>query len=252
MRENHRPATAEGRAAIDYSEAHSFDLSKTTVSAAAYPLKTRLLALALASLMRFIHATSRKRFTNAGVLRDQLASDEPCIVAAWHNRNILAAFGYLAHRQPGRAWRPLASASRDGSLAAATMARLGVHCIRGSSSRGGARALREMLRAVKQGDDLGITPDGPRGPKYVVQEGVITTARLTGLPIIPMSYQARHRKELSSWDAMIVPRPFTTLHYVYGEPIRVPRNADAAEQEALRARLEAELMRIGEIAGQFD
>ncbi len=222
------------------------------VSAQKYPLKTRVLAALMSGLMRLIHATSRKRYTNLEVLKAQFDSAQPCIIVAWHNRNILGPFGYLAHRPPGRVFSPLASASRDGSLAAAAMENLGVECIRGSSSRGGAKALREMLRAVKRGHDLGITPDGPRGPKYKVQSGVIAAARLTGIPIIPMTYQASRRKELGSWDAMIVPYPFGQLHYVYGAPIHVPRDADEGACERLRQQVEDELMRIGEVAARFD
>ncbi len=209
-----------------------------------YNFRTRVLATLLAALIRFIYLTSRKRFTNVDVLLAQLDSGKPCILVSWHNRNILGAYGYLAHRRPGRAFRPLASASRDGSLAAACMEKLGVQCIRGSSSRGGSQALRQMLRAVKNGDDVGITPDGPRGPKYRVQAGVIAAARMTGAPIIAMTYQARRKKILASWDAMIVPFPFNHLHFAYGEPICVPRDASAAQLEELRLRVEGEMMRI--------
>ena len=218
------------------------------MSKSQYPLKTRILAKILAALMRFLHATNRKRYSNIQVLQQQFDRQTPCIIVAWHNRNILGPFGYLAHRPKGRIFSPLASASRDGSLAAAAMDNLGVQCIRGSSSRGGAQALRDMLRAAKKGHDLGITPDGPRGPKYKVQAGVIAAARLTGLPIIPMTYQASRKKELASWDAMIVPYPFGTLQYVYGQPIRVPRDADEEQTEILRAQLEQELMRINDEA----
>lgn len=205
----------------------------------------------LSGFMRLLYALNKKKFTNLEVLRQQFESDQPCIIVAWHNRNIVGPLGYLAHRPPGRVFSPLASSSRDGSLAAAAMDNFGVQCIRGSSSRGGAQALREMVRAARNGQDLGITPDGPRGPKYKVQAGVIAAARLTGLPIVPMTYQASRRKVLGSWDAMIVPKPFGTLHYVYGEPMKVPRHADDATQESLRLQLETELLRINDVASQF-
>ena len=211
------------------------------------PRKTRILGWLLAQVMRLIYYSSRKTFTNAQVLQRQLAGDEPCILVSWHNRNILASFAYLAHARPGRRFRPLVSSSRDGSLAAAAMHSLGVDCIRGSSSRGGSKALRDMLWAVRRGEDLGVTPDGPRGPRYVVQLGVLITARMTGIPIIPMAYQARRRKELRSWDAMIVPWPFTRLHYAYGAPLRVPKQADDAEMERCRLQLQSELMRLVEL-----
>ncbi len=209
-----------------------------------FPLKTRIAGFLLALIMRFIFFTSRKRYHNLATIKQHIASDQPCILVSWHNRNILGAFGYLAHRRRDKSFSPLASASRDGSLAAAAMQNLGVQCIRGSSSRGGSAALRQILRVAKQGNDIGITPDGPRGPCYKVQPGVITTARLTGAPIIAMSYQARRRKVLNSWDRMIVPWPFNDLHYAYSDPIRVPRDADEAQMEQIRQRVEAEMMRM--------
>jgi len=208
-----------------------------------YPLKVRLAGWVLALLMRLIFLSSRKRYSNLGALQRQFGAG-PFILVSWHNRNILSCFGYLAHRRKGRQFRPLASASKDGSIAAAAMGYLGVDCIRGSSSRGGTAALRQMLKAVKHGDDLGITPDGPRGPKYRLQAGVITTAKMTGVPIIPMSYQARRKKILKSWDAMIVPYPFNRLHYAYGDPIHIPRDADDAAMEQYRLQVEREMMRL--------
>lgn len=208
------------------------------------PLKTRVAAWLLAALMRLLFITGRKRYIGLEHLLRQFDQGEPFILVAWHNRNILAPFAYFGHRPQGRLFRPLASASRDGTLAATAMGYLGAECIRGSSSRGGSAALREMLRAARQGCDLGITPDGPRGPVYVVQPGVVAAARMTGLPIIPMSYQARRRKTLRSWDRMIVPAPFTRLVFAYGEPIRVARDVDDAGLEQARQAVEEALLAL--------
>lgn len=208
------------------------------------PLKTRVAAWLLAALMRLLFRSGRRHYLGLEHLQRQFEHGEPFILVAWHNRNILAPFAYLAHRPAGRVFRPLASASRDGTLAATAMHYLGAECIRGSSSRGGSAALREMLRAAKQGCDLGITPDGPRGPVHVVQPGVVAAARMTGLPIIPMSYQARRRKTLRSWDRMIVPAPFTRLVFAYGAPIRVARDADEAGLEAARLAVEQALLTL--------
>ena len=216
-----------------------------------FPFRVNVVGLLLALILRFIFLTSRKQYSGLDHLRTFFKSDQPFILVAWHNRNILSCFGYLAHRRPGRVWVPLASASKDGSYAAAAMKHLGVDCIRGSSSRGGMQALRAMLRQAKLGNDLGITPDGPRGPKYIVQEGVITTAKLTGLPIIPMAYQAKRKKILDSWDNMIVPFPFNRLKYVYGPPIFVPRDLPAEEHEKYRVKVEQALMRVCELTEDF-
>ena len=147
-------------------------------------VKARVLGWLLAQLTRLFYVTSRKRYHNKALLDAHFASGQRFIMMAWHNRNIVGPMGYVAHAPRGRVFRPLASASRDGTLAAMTMHYLGVDCIRGSSSRGGTQALREMLRAAKAGADLGITPDGPRGPVYQVQAGVVAAARMTGLAII--------------------------------------------------------------------
>ena len=221
-------------------------MADATDTPASLPLKARFGGFLLAALMRLIYVTSLRRFLNREAIERQFASGEPFILVSWHNRNILAPFGYLAHRRGRRRFMPLASASRDGSLAAAAMQSLGVTCIRGSSSRGGSKALRQMLKAAKAGNDLGITLDGPRGRIYQVQPGVVASARMTGLPIIPMAYQARRKVLLKSWDRMIVPWPFNRLVYAYGEPIRVPRDADEAALEAYRIEVQTALMALVE------
>jgi lysophospholipid acyltransferase (LPLAT)-like uncharacterized protein len=209
-------------------------------------LKARILGWCLAMLTRCIYVSSRKRFHNKALLDQHFASGQRFIMVAWHNRNVVGPMGYVAHAPQGRVFRPLASASRDGTLATETMRHLGVICIRGSSSRGGTQALREMLRAAKDGADLGITPDGPRGPCYEVQAGVVAAARLTGLPIIAMSYHAKRHKRLRSWDRMIVPSPFTTLAYGWDGPFTVPKGASDAEMEAARQQLEQALLRLND------
>lgn len=209
-------------------------------------LKARILGWCLAALTRLIYVSSRKRFHNKALLDAHFASGQRFIMVAWHNRNIVGPLGYVAHAPKGRIFRPLASASRDGTLAAMTMHYLGVDCIRGSSSRGGTQALREMLRAAKAGADLGITPDGPRGPIYEVQAGVVAAARLTGLPILAMSYHAKRHKRLRSWDRMIVPAPFTTLAFGWEGPFTVSKGASDEEMESVRLQVQQALLRLND------
>lgn len=214
-------------------------------------MKHNILGFITAWFLRFLYYTSRKTFIHPENLTGFWDENQSVIVVSWHNRNILGSFGYLAHKRKDRNFYPMASASKDGSIAAAGMKWLGVECIRGSSSRGGTQALRAMIRKARSGGDLGITPDGPRGPVYKIQEGVITTAKLTGLPIVPMTYQAKRKKILSSWDKMIVPFPFNHLRFVYGKPITVPKKATEEELEQYRLQLEREMMRIVEKSNQF-
>jgi lysophospholipid acyltransferase (LPLAT)-like uncharacterized protein len=132
------------------------------------------------------------------------------------------------------------SRSRDGELIARTVARLGIDSSRGSTTRGGAAGLRELLRKAREGYDLAFTPDGPKGPVSEVQPGVILAAAATGLPIQPVALAASRARRLRSWDRFLVPLPFSTVHFVYGEPLDVARRGDPAEAAAeLKRRLDA-------------
>jgi len=138
----------------------------------------------------------------------------------------------------------LVSASRDGGFLARILELFEVQPVRGSSSRRGAQALRELVSWGERGHDLAITPDGPRGPCYAVQEGVISTAQLTGLPIVPVAYRLTWKIRAKSWDRFQVPLPFTRCEVVTAPPIHVPRDATDAEREVLRQELERSLRAI--------
>ena len=96
--------------------------------------------------------------------------------------------------------------------------------------------------------DVGIAPDGPRGPRRRIKPGLLTVARLTGLPIVPLGFSARPARRLASWDRTLVPYPFGRALFVYGDPLRVPRDAGDAERDRLQALLEAELDRVTDLA----
>ncbi len=136
----------------------------------------------------------------------------------------------------------LISAHRDGRLIARVMERLGLNVVTGSTSRGGALAMREMIRILKRGDRIGITPDGPRGPRMRAQAGAVALAKATGMPILPIAFSARRVRFLKSWDRMQMVLPFTCGVYVFGELIMVPR--DAEDLEPFRLQLEDALNAI--------
>ncbi len=129
---------------------------------------------------------------------------------------------------------------------AAVLERFGVQPARGSTSRRGSQALRELTNWARRGYDLGITPDGPRGPRRVVQDGAMFLAQLTGLPIMPYSYRLGWKIRMPSWDRFQIPLPFSRCEVIYGKPIRVPREATDAEREVLRKQLEVELREISQ------
>ena len=138
----------------------------------------------------------------------------------------------------------MVSASRDGGFLAAILERFGVQPVRGSSSRRGPQALLELTTWAERGYDLAITPDGPRGPCYVIQRGVMSLAQVTGLPIIPFSYNLQWKIRPNSWDRFQIPVPFSRCHMIVERPIRVPREATDEERAALRMRLELTLREI--------
>ena len=174
-------------------------------------------------------------------------SDQRAIFAVWHNRLALCLLVYrvrIIRRFPGRRLAALVSASRDGGMLAHVLALFHVVPVRGSSSRRGAAALRELASAARRGCDLAVTPDGPRGPAYVVNEGVIAAAQLSGLPLVPVSYALGWKLTLRSWDGFQIPLPFSRVAVQVGAPLWVPREADAAERERLRAELERRLQAL--------
>lgn len=164
----------------------------------------------------------------------------PVIFCIWHNRLALSMQAYrvyqLLNHTPGMA--AMVSASKDGGFLSALLARFGVQPVRGSSSRRGPQALLELTTWADRGYDLAITPDGPRGPCYVVQSGVMALAQLTGLPIIPFSYHAKWKIRLKSWDRFQIPLPFSKCEMNAGKPIRISRDASDEEREAARRELE--------------
>ena len=164
------------------------------------------------------------------------AARTPVIYATWHGRLLLLPWLY--------GWRgahALTSRSRDGEIVSRWIRRFGLVPVRGSSSRGGADALRELTRAVRAGRDVVVVPDGPRGPREVLKPGVIVLARLSGAPIVPVAVGASREWRLHSWDEFRIPRPFARCVVRFGEPIRVSRTADGAAEEAARKEVEAAL-----------
>jgi lysophospholipid acyltransferase (LPLAT)-like uncharacterized protein len=145
----------------------------------------------------------------------------------------------------------LISQHRDGEFIARAIKFLGIDSVRGSTTRGGLSALRGMDRYYREGGNLAITPDGPQGPKHVVQMGVIELARLTGSPIFPLAYGASRKRVLNNWDHFIIPIPFCRIGYIWGEPVWVPRNSKREEMEEKRLLLQDRLGQITEEADRF-
>jgi len=206
----------------------------------------RLAAVALFLAERMLVATLRVQWDDrAGVAAGSLRG--PVIYCLWHNRLAVSMCvwrNYVRRRLPKNGLAALISASRDGALLASVLERFGVQPVRGSSSRRGPQALLELTSWLERGYNLAITPDGPRGPRYVVQPGVVALGQVTGAPVIPVSYRASRKFTLRSWDQFQIPLPFSRCEIILGKPIYFPRAASDAEREVLRRELEEELRAI--------
>jgi len=206
----------------------------------------RLGAWLVFALVRAVSATLRYQWTDRSGYFDN-GSAGPAIYCAWHNRLALCMvpyYGYIKKRNQTPGMAALVSASKDGGSLASILECFGVQPVRGSSSRRGPQALLELTGWAERGYDLAITPDGPRGPRCVVQEGIMGLAQVTGLPIIPVGYHLSWKIRAKSWDRFQIPLPFSRCEVGFGKPVRVPREASDSEREALRQQLQRTLQEI--------
>ncbi len=152
----------------------------------------------------------------------------------WHGRMLLLAF---LHRDQGIA--VMVSQHRDGEAIARVAADLGYVTARGSTTRGGTSGLRALIRRASEGRSLALTPDGPRGPREVAQPGIVTAARLSGLPLVPVGVAVDRCWRMKSWDQFQIPKPFSTVFVRYGAPLWVEDESDAIldDVQAALARL---------------
>ena len=206
----------------------------------------RIAAPLIYFLIRLVAATIRFEWRDASGLLT-VNKSQAVIFCIWHNRLALSLEVYRVYlRQIRRPCRlaALVSASKDGGLLARVIECYGVQPVRGSSSRRGAQALLELTTWAERGYDLAITPDGPRGPCYLVQEGVTSLAQVTGLPIVPVSYHVNWKIRVKSWDRFQIPLPFARCVMHFGPPVVVPRGISEEERERLRQVLEKRLTSI--------
>lgn len=198
-----------------------------------------------ASYVRLIRTSGRWHTKGGDHPAHYLTEDKPFIVAFWHQRLLMMPYTW---RSVGgdRPFNMLISSHRDGEIISRTIARFDIKTIAGSTGKGkgGAAALRQILKALKAGEVVGMTPDGPRGPRMRASDGIIQAARMAGVPIFPLTYSASNRKVIQSWDRFILPLPFSRGVFHWGDPIFVDRKLDEEGMEAKRIELENALTEL--------
>jgi len=190
--------------------------------------------------IRFVYLTSRWSVEGSDWTSRLTREGRTFIGAFWHGRLLMMPL----------AWHGLApfhmliSAHRDGRIIAGAMTYFGIETIAGSTNRGGSSALREILKRLKEGGCVGITPDGPRGPAMTVSIGIVNIARLAGVPIVPVTYATSRRRELASWDRFHLALPFGRGVFLFGEPIEIDAELDEAGLEDVRCLIEARMIEM--------
>lgn len=208
--------------------------------------KWKLVGIFGTLLFKAIFCTIRVESVGYEKVRN-LFESKKFIGGVWHSRLLLGIYLYQ-----GLGTAILVSQSNDGEIIARVLERLGHKPVRGSTTRGGLRAMAQLIKAIKEeGRPVAITPDGPQGPRFRAQSGIIMLAKKTGLPIIPITYSAKKMKVFASWDRFILPYPFTKCRMIYGDPVYVPKEADVDSEEAIRLQLETEMNRITKDADDY-
>ena len=183
--------------------------------------------------------TSRVKQINKEVLKDTIKEYGSVIVATWH-KNIFFSIWLLRNHD----LTALISRSDDGEAIYDVFDKFGYKAVRGSTTRGGVPALKQLIKLLELKTSVAITPDGPLGPPEKIQSGVILLAKYSGVPIIPWHYEADWQWRLKSWDKHKIPKPFTAVVESYGEPFLVPKDLSSEEVPEFCEKLEADLKEL--------
>jgi lysophospholipid acyltransferase (LPLAT)-like uncharacterized protein len=183
-------------------------------------------------LIRLLYWSTKKSFDAPKTL-----GDDNFVMACWHGELLMIPYAYLRYKKPNV--KLFISEHFDGELIAKTLENFGFGTIRGSTTRGGAKALIQAIKDVKAGSDIGITPDGPKGPRHEVQDGIIAIAQKTKKKIVLVEIKPDRFWQLDSWDKFVIPKPFCKLNYYISEPIDI----SAMEFEEARSIIKEGLLK---------
>ena len=213
----------------------------------ARPLGRRLAPLFAIPALRLLSSSWHTEVLGASN-RDSALDSEGCLYALWHGRMLMGISSEGRSRMS-----ILVSPSRDGSLMDPILRAYSHDTVRGSTSRGGARALRELLGRLRAGGRIVITPDGPRGPRHSMNEGLAWMARATGFPVLPLGFACNRAWHMSSWDNFTIPKWGAKILICYGKPLWLPKDASRSEREAftdkVRSAMVTEELRAFEALG---
>lgn len=194
-------------------------------------LQTRILPFVMQLFVRFIYLTNKKRFHHPKELKDKVY-----VVAFWHGELLMQPFNYQKLKPKGKV-SAMISEHKDGESITKTVEYLGIHSIRGSSSKGGAKALIGAIKELKRGDDIAITPDGPRGPRHSVADGIVAISQKTKSKILLFNCKPSNYWQFNSWDKFIVPKPFGTIDFYISEPLDIQNMSFDEAKQVIQEKL---------------
>jgi lysophospholipid acyltransferase (LPLAT)-like uncharacterized protein len=183
--------------------------------------------LAIKGIQGFIFltgVTAKISWFGKEIIDELIEKSQPFIICAWHHDIYFSSWLLKDFELTA-----LISSSKDGEYINQILSGFGFGAVRGSSTRGGIGAMKQLIRCLKDGNAVAITPDGPQGPIHKIQEGIVALAKMTGVPIIPWIYEASSCWKLNSWDSHKIPKPTTKIRSVFGQPLYVPKSASSSE-----------------------
>lgn len=212
----------------------------TTADAGNDSFRLRLSVLALSGALRALASTWRYRVIGGDHLASLRRAGTPFIFSLWHGQLLPLIWHHRDQRVA-----ILVSEHRDGEMIARIARSIGYQLIRGSTTRGGGRALLALVRALETGTEVAVTPDGPRGPAHQFAPGALVAAYRAGAPLLPVAAHASRAWRLASWDGFVIPKPFARVTVSYGAPARVDAGSarDAASQSPAFEALMADTVR---------
>lgn len=190
--------------------------------------------------LQLVYFSSKKQFIYSNQFNLSKYRSEPALYAFWHNRLAMMPFA----RPKTIKVNVLSSDHRDGRTVAQVMRIFGFNTIFGSSNKNSFFALKSIIKCVKLGQSVAITPDGPKGPKNKINGNIVAISGLCNKYIIPMSYSCKRAFVFNSWDQFILPTPFNSLVIIYGDPIKADRDSSEAQLAQLNSELEQGLNEI--------
>lgn len=200
-----------------------------------------------AKYIKFVSFTTKWSFTNKKYVENLWKKNEAFILCFWHGRLLMMPLSWNKEKKIN----VLISAHSDGQLLSKTVKYFNIETITGSSSKGGSEAIRNIIKSLKSEISIGMTPDGPRGPRMKVNSAIIKIASLTGHKIVPLSYSVKKKFFLNSWDKFLVALPFGKGCFIWGKPIKIKKNISTNEDLKLSKRLENNLLKLTKKADRY-